>query len=170
MIFISSIFLESVLLLFVSVSTSTALVHTLIISHLVPCNSLIADPSAFVLLSCNPFFTWQPFDVSKCSSEHVIPLLKHLNGFSLLLLYRPKSLHVRPPRPPTPDRNLAPADLISHIFYRSRCLLSVLAFCYLWLYMCCSLCLEPFPPFTSHQLYLARWFPFVYIPSQTVFP
>lgn len=31
---------------------------------------------------------------SKCSSEPVIPLWKHLNGFLWLLKYKPKSLHI----------------------------------------------------------------------------
>lgn len=66
---------------------------------------------------CNSFFTWQLrvfFFFSKCSSEQVISLCKHLNGF-------PYSWNISPdpcmflPHAPCPAPWLASADLISHI-------------------------------------------------------
>lgn len=71
-IFVSSGFLEFVPLLFIFVSTSTTLVQAVTVSHLVACSSLVTDPSAFVLMPCDPFFAWHPVMFSACSSGHVI--------------------------------------------------------------------------------------------------
>lgn len=77
----------------------------------------------------------------------IFPLPKHLNGFSLLLEYRPKSLHVLSPLP----RHICPITwplLASSAIYPLQCMfhcvLSMLAFLSLALHVLSSL--PPLPP------------------------
>lgn len=155
-IFLSSVFLESVPFLFLSVSTSTTLAQTATTSHLLPHSGLIADPSAFVLVSWNSFCTWQPCDTfQNAALGRSFPCMSMLMASPCSWNISP-NFRVFPPHAPHSTPWPAPVELISRVSCHVPLHFVCAGLFCLRLYMCCSPCLKHSVPFSSHRLPLPR--------------